>query len=435
MRQLSATASAPVGKYALEVSTHAGSLAQFAPTPSRGDKAQARKNAAALRAALAEPGEARKPLEAIERAERTADAVTDRVEHANRLFKAAAENRLFDRDVLTGEIGALLGMLDRLDREGRYDEAIRLAKALHGLCVLAFRWLDLVRSLRSALVAARAAGDEAAQAWALNELGALHLCAGEPNTAEAYLRNALALQEKLGDAAGRCATRHNRDNARRDVARPVQIGMPRRLLALCGIVGALALFGAGGAALGFITGGGDDATAADATRARLAIEIRGKGNGSVSGRGIECGVDCEEELAEGTTVRLRAAAGVGSEFVRWEGVQCAEGRRDERCTLRVDTDVTAVAVFAERAPRTWRVSVATLGDGSVSGRGIECGVDCEEELAEGTTVTLRAGAAAGWELREWQGVACDEGSPFGSTCTFTVEADVPVVAEFVIGLG
>lgn len=236
------TGSALVGKYGLEVGAYAGSSAQFASTRSRADKAQARRNAAALRAALSEPDAPREPhapREAVEKLERTADAVTDRVEHANKLFQAVAENRLLDRSLLTGEIGALLGLLDRLDREGRYDEEIRLAKALHGLCVLAFRWLELLRSLRAALGAARLAGDEAGRAWALNELGTLHLCAGDPKKAQAYLEQALELQEKLGDAAGRCATRHNLDSARRDIARPVQIWAPRQLIAAGGVVGAL----------------------------------------------------------------------------------------------------------------------------------------------------------------------------------------------------
>lgn len=234
-------ASAPVGKYTLEVGAYAASSAQFAPSRSKPDKAQALANARALRAALAKPETAEPvtPLEELEQIEASGRAVTDRVEHANNLFKAAAENRLLDRDVLTGEIGALLGLLHRLDREGRYEEEIRVAKALHGLCVLAFRWLDLLRSLRAALAAARAAGDEAAQAWALNELGALHLCAGAPRKAREHLEEALALQEKLGDVAGRCGTRHNLDSARRDIARPIQMKAPRPLVAVGSAVGSV----------------------------------------------------------------------------------------------------------------------------------------------------------------------------------------------------
>jgi tetratricopeptide (TPR) repeat protein len=258
----SVTGSALVGKYSLEVGAPVGSSTQFAGAPSRAEKHRARRNAAALKAALADaqqPPDPPLPLVTIEKLEDGADAVTDRLEHANRLFEAVAQNELLDGKLLTTEIGTLLGLLERLDRDGRYEEELRVAKALHGLCVLAFRWLDLVRSLRATLRAARAAGDEAGQAWALNELGALHLCAGAPRQAEECLERALALREGLGDAGGRCATRHNLDNARRDVARPVQIAATRRVLAIGGVVAAMALFGGGGAALGLVLPGGDDA--------------------------------------------------------------------------------------------------------------------------------------------------------------------------------
>ena len=233
------TWSAPVGRYSFEVSVYSGSYAQFASASSKTDKAQARKNATALRTALAEEDAGRQPatlVEAVEKLEHSADAVTDRVEHADKLFKAVAEGRLLDPRLLTDEIGSLLGLLDRLDREKRYEEEIRVAKALHGLCVLAFRWIDLVRSLRRALAAADAIGDEAGQAWALNELGALHLCAGDAKRASEHLGRASELYEKLGDAAGRCATRHNFDSARRDVARPVQLRAPRHLLTASGSI-------------------------------------------------------------------------------------------------------------------------------------------------------------------------------------------------------
>ena len=48
------TWSAPVGRYSFEVGAYAGSFAHFAPDSPKTDKAQARKNATALRSALAE---------------------------------------------------------------------------------------------------------------------------------------------------------------------------------------------------------------------------------------------------------------------------------------------------------------------------------------------------------------------------------------------
>jgi hypothetical protein len=157
--------------------------------------------------------------------------------------------------------------------------------------------------------------------------------------------------------------------------------------------------------------------------------VKTTGGGSVFGRGIDCGIDCTEEFADGTTVTLTAAADE-SAFVRWRGVDCEGGSGDETCTLRVEGDVTAVAVFAKHRATTWTLSVKTTGGGSVFGRGIDCGIDCTEEFADGTTVTLTAAADNGWDFYEWQDVACDEGSQLGATCTFSIKADVQVVAPF-----
>ena len=101
----------------------------------------------------------------------------------------------------------------------------------------------------AALAAARAVRDEAGQAWALNELGALHLCAGDPRKATEHLECALGLYEKLGDPAGRCATRHNLDSARRDVVPPAQIGASGRLHTVGGFVRPLVAGIVGGAVL------------------------------------------------------------------------------------------------------------------------------------------------------------------------------------------
>ena len=442
------TAMTPAGHYLLEVGVSTGTCAQFAGKLPRAAKRRARENASELRAALAEePGKLPPPAEAVEQLEATADAVTDRVEHANKLFRAAAENRLLDADLVTGEIGALLGLLRRLDREKRYEEEIRVAKALHGLCVLAFRWRDLARSLHAALRAARAAGDEAGQAWALNELGALHLCAGAPRKAEECLERALELQEKLGDAAGRCATRHNLDNARRDATRPVQIGASRRLVAVGTVLGALVLFGGGGGALGFVVGdgGADPPSGSESTStetsgstdtetlaqsATLAVELRGNGTGVVRGDGIECGDDCDAELEQGASVQLTAEAEEGSTFVRWNGVACDEGQREPTCTLVVQEDTTAVAIFRRAAVEQRQLTVETAGEGSgrVSGDGIDCGTDCDEQFEPGTTVTLAAEALDGSQFAGWEGAECQEGTQ--QTCTLTMDVDRTARALF-----
>ena len=359
-------------------------------------------------------------LEELEELEDTAEAVTDRIEHADKLFRAAAAGQLLERDLLTGEIGALLGLLQRLDKAGRFDEELRLARALHGLLVLAFRWYDLIRSLGMVLGAARKAGHEAGQAWALHELGTLHLCAGNAKQAVEYLEEALAFEERLGDAVGRCPTRHNLDSARRDLG--ATSGGPPRFRRLALVAGALAFFGAG-AAVAFIVD--DPPTNQTVT---LAVDKVGDGEGTVASANgaIACGNDCSEELEAGSTVTLTAAADDGSAFVGWEDVDC-DG---QSCPVTLDDDLTVRAVFDLVPLEDRTLSVEVRGSGSVSGEGIDCPDDCDETLEAGTTVTLTAAADDGSAFARWEDVECEQEGQEEGSCTVTLAENTTVGAVF-----
>jgi Bacterial Ig-like domain len=143
-----------------------------------------------------------------------------------------------------------------LDRDGRFEEELRLLRALHGLLVLARRWLDLIRGLRRGLSAAEEAGDLAAQAWVRHELGSLHLCADDSEAAAKQLGQALRLQQRLGQATGTCATRHNLDSAQRDLATRAasKPWSRRRLLRLTVVAGAFTLLAVGGTGMALALG-------------------------------------------------------------------------------------------------------------------------------------------------------------------------------------
>src|SRR5919204_6264670 len=180
-----ASVSVRIGGYSLEVGTNAGSFAQFEPE-------RESENARELEAALADEREERPTaVAAVEELHESAAAVTTRIEQANTLLRNAAEGRFLEPHNLTGEIDALLDLLGRLDRERRFEEELRLMRSLNGLLALALRWYDLVRSLRSLLKSAHAAGHAAGQAWAHHELGSLYLCAGDSKSAQEHLREAL----------------------------------------------------------------------------------------------------------------------------------------------------------------------------------------------------------------------------------------------------
>jgi hypothetical protein len=253
------TGSVRIGAYALEVGAFTESYAAF--EPEREDR-----NVNLVRDALAEePRERHTPVEAVEEFQETAETVTRRCERAHELSRAAAEGRLLEPDVLMAEVDSLLGLAERLDRDGRFDEELRLLRALHGLLVLTRRWFDLIRALRRALSAAQEAGDLAEQAWIRHELGSLHLCAGEPEVAAEQLGQALRLQQRLGQATGTCGTRHNLDSAKREIATRRAIKRwPRRLLRLAGVVGLLTLLAVGGTAIARAQG--DDSPSTTAPR-------------------------------------------------------------------------------------------------------------------------------------------------------------------------
>jgi hypothetical protein len=91
----------------------------------------------------------------------------------------------------------------------RWGEALRLGQILEGALVAGVRWDAWAMVLEPCLLAAKAIGDRAAEAWALHEIGSRALCVGETRGARSALNEALKLRESLGDADAAAATRHN----------------------------------------------------------------------------------------------------------------------------------------------------------------------------------------------------------------------------------
>ena len=198
------------------------SFALFQPEPEQD-------NAAELADALREPAEQEPPAatgDPLEGLLEDASAVTSRCEKALRLFNAIAQGRALDPKVVSDEVDALVTLAGRLDRAGRREEALRVARDLSALLALLLRWLDLVRSLRLALCTARSLGDLPGEAWALHELGSLHLVAGDPAGASKHLGEAVRIKSQLGSGHGRCASRHNLDAASRDLAEDARAAGP-----------------------------------------------------------------------------------------------------------------------------------------------------------------------------------------------------------------
>jgi hypothetical protein len=138
-----------------------------------------------------------------------ASAATAEVEKAAALGRGLARGEALDPAQLGFEVDAVLGLLERLDRQGRWKEALRLARALSTLYSLLRRWAALLRSLRAALRAGKALSDQPAVGWALHELGTLKLAAGDVGGAARDLHQARMIRERVGERAGIVATDRN----------------------------------------------------------------------------------------------------------------------------------------------------------------------------------------------------------------------------------
>jgi List-Bact-rpt repeat protein len=159
----------------------------------------------------------------------------------------------------------------------------------------------------------------------------------------------------------------------------------------------------------------------------LSVSKSGSGQGTVtsSPAGINCGGDCNEPYAQGTTVTLTAAPNSDSTFGGWSG---ACGGTNLTCNVTMDTDKSVTATFALKPQLT--VAKSGTGQGTVSGSGINCdpdNTDCQERYDPGTEVTLTATPDALSTFGGWTN--CDA-VQVDNTCKMTMNADKTVTATF-----
>jgi hypothetical protein len=310
-----------------------------------------------------------------------AEQVMGKVERAVKLFTEIAQGRL-DPAAVSDEVDALVGLLGRLDRDERWAESLRMARSLATLLALLGRWLELLKSLKLAFSAAERLGDVSAQAWALHELGTLHLAAGERAEAERLLSQARAMREQIGDQHGLAMTDRNLQFLCRDLralihcdARESVFEWLRHKPIAALALGATMLL-AGGAAGALVRGAGNPPatvtvtgpattvvstrtvttrsvvtrtvfvpTPTDGTTTKRTLSIERTGSGTVrsSDGAIECGSHCSSVYANGAEVRLTATPEAGSVFKGWGGGACTG---TGPCLLKLSADEAVVAEFA-----------------------------------------------------------------------------------------
>ena len=192
-----------VGAYTLEVGDPAGTT--IVAGPEHGDpRPLAKALAKSSQEPTPSPPAPDEPTDPIE----TVEQVTDKVQHALDLFNDLAAGSV-DLESIAKEADALLALLERLDRDHRWADALRVARVLCSLLALLSRWLELLRSLRLALSLAERLPNENAKAWALHELGTLHLAAEKYRDADDMLTQAHQIRERARDRPGMTATGNN----------------------------------------------------------------------------------------------------------------------------------------------------------------------------------------------------------------------------------
>jgi PKD repeat protein len=152
----------------------------------------------ALVRALARSHSKRGPsLKSFKKVEEDISQTTSKAERAVNLFTEIAQGRV-DPASIADELDALLDLMRRLDHDERWEEVLSVARPLVALLTLLARWVELLQALQVAAGAAERLGNTGAEAWALHELGSLHLAGEDRARADRLLGRAHDLRERAG---------------------------------------------------------------------------------------------------------------------------------------------------------------------------------------------------------------------------------------------
>ena len=167
----------------------------------------------------------------------------------------------------------------------------------------------------------------------------------------------------------------------------------------------------------------------------LSITLAGTPGGTVTSTpaGIDCGAICTASFVHGTDVLLHADGGTSAAFSGWSGdvVSCA---RTADCTVTMDQARSVTATFSPVPEQLTVTKTGGTGTGTVTSlapnTGISCGVTCQFNFPQGTSVTLHAAPDASSSFVGWS----DAGCPGAGDCTLTMNVAKSVNATFIHGV-
>ena len=134
------------------------------------------------------------------------------------------------------------------------------------------------------------------------------------------------------------------------------------------------------------------------------------------GQGTVTVTQQQDKYEAGTTVTLEAVPAEGWQFKQWE-----DGTTNTIRTLTMTADKTVAATFVEDTPEPtyYTLTVNKEGQGTVTV------TQQQDKYEAGTTVTLEAVPAEGWQFKQW------EDGTTNPNRTLTMTADKTVTATFV----
>jgi hypothetical protein len=156
----------------------------------------------------------------------------------------------------------------------------------------------------------------------------------------------------------------------------------------------------------------------------LTVQLGGAGSGKGTGGALDCGNGgsiCKAQFAPGTIVPLVQVPSGDSIFTGW-GIVCTG---TGACNVKMNSSKTVSATFQ---PSTYRVTVTVVGNGTVTGPGLNCtSGTCTTDRPYGSGVVLVAAPGAGSTFSKWAGncrgstTTCSltMTSPWATTATFT----------------
>ena len=162
--------------------------------------------------------------------------------------------------------------------------------------------------------------------------------------------------------------------------------------------------------------------------------LGGDGTGSVVSEpaGIACPPTCTAPFPYGTEVTLVARPEPAKPFLSWKFGCTPTSADPRRCVLTATNRPNWVGVALGEDDQIGQpTNLAVLfdvtreGEGTVAGRELDCGTDCEHRYAFGSREELRATAADGWRFTAWNGACAKE-----ATCILYVGPVTSVAARF-----